>query len=196
MDAERKKPVPKWRDQFEEPQALYGSRTIKVKLPNYLVRWLIGQGNGNNLEDNIPKLLERSALAYFDAFARPPDYRGSRSTSYLDSLICGRYVDGNERLLCQQFLEEYPRPNVHNDRIVVCVSNGRYGFFFMLHRGSFPEGAEREGPFVNWVDYMWPLNKSGKPKIDGPVVRLRKGDWPLHPRLTPGHPESGDKLEY
>ncbi len=32
--------------------------------------------------------------------------------------------------------------------------------------------------------------------IDFPVIRLAKGQWPLQPELTPGHPLAGDKLAY
>lgn len=197
------KSEPKWLEEFKLPQALHRLHGQKVSMPSYVKRWLVVYGNKHPRE-LIPEILEAAMLNYFDQTYRPPAFSGHDGREYLDYLICGRYVNGNEAQLCEELLAERADvwdvvQKVAYGPVVICVSNGAYGYFFLLDKAVYRVGEEsvsNPGPFLNWVLGNWPGAKLGKSSFDGPVIYVGKGWWPLHPRLTPGHPRSGNALEY
>jgi hypothetical protein len=64
------------------------------------------------------------------------------------------------------------------------------------YRAEQEQPGEKAGPFLTWVQGEWPSVKLQKRDLDGSVIRMKKGEWPIHPRLIPGHPQSGGLLEF
>jgi hypothetical protein len=128
---------PLWREQFKQPQSLHGRYRQRVDIPTYLRRWLVVHGN-RHPDRLVPDILEQAMLLYFGCMYRPPSYAGHPGRDYLNNLLAGRYVDGNEEQICGDLLagiddalvaEQY---GVLNAAVVICVSNGSYGYFFCV----------------------------------------------------------------
>ena len=193
-----------WQERFKDPHALHAPWRQKLDIPDYLRRWLVVYGN-KHPDRLIPEILEHAMLLYIDAIYRPPDFAGHEGRDYMDSLVAGRYVSGDEAALCAELLkditgEDLKRFEVLNAPAVVCVSNGIYGYFFCVDDTDYRAGneapGENMGPFLTWVYGEWRSLKLRKKDLEGPVIRLEKGHWPIHPRLIPGHPRAGHLLEY
>jgi hypothetical protein len=93
------------------------------------------------------------------------------------------------------------RYEILNEPMIVCVSNGVYGYFFCVDaRTGYVRERETPGgdmgPFLTWLYGEWTSLKLRKKDLDGNVIRLEKGHWPIHPRLIPRHPRAGSLLEY
>jgi len=195
-----------WQEEFKHPRALHAPWRQKLNIPDYLRRWLVVYGN-KHPDLLIPEILEHAMLQYIDTIYRPPDFAGHEGRDYMDNLVGGRYVSGNEAALCKKMLGRIGRENIAerykvlNEPMIVCISNGVYGYFFCVDARTGYE-SDREnpgkpmGPFLTWIYGEWRSLKLGKKDLDGPVIRVPKGKWPIHPRLIPGHPRAGSLLEY
>jgi len=195
-----------WQERFKHPRALHAPWRQKLDIPDYLRRWLVVYGN-KHPDRLIPEILEHAMLQYIDTIYRPPDFSGHEGRDFMDNLVAGRYVSGNEAKLCAEMLKSVGRDNlakryaVLNKPTVMCVSNGAYGYFFCVDAvNDYYADRERPGafmgPFLTWVYGEWRNLKLRKKDLDGTVIRLEKGHWPIHPRLIPGHPRAGNLLEY
>jgi hypothetical protein len=170
---------PAWREHFKHPQALHdGYGLLKVKIPSYLRRWMVVHGN-KHPDLMALDILEAAMLMYFQSMRTPAG--GKYKHDFLNDLSCGKYVNGNEAEICESLIVE-PSDDF------VCVSNGIYGYFFFCREPTIRE----EGLFMTWMAGEWTPKKR---KIDGRVIRVEKGEWPIHPRLIPGHP-LGKDLEF
>lgn len=197
---------PKWREEFKHPRALHAPWRQKIDIPDYLRRWLVVYGN-KHPDLLIPEILEHAMLQYIDTIYRPPDYAGHGGHDYMDNLVAGRYVSGNEAALCEGMSKQIgsdelaKRYKVLNTPTIVCVSNGTYGYFFCVdaktqYQRDRETPGEDMGPFLTWLYGEWRGLKLRKKDLDGAVIRLEKGRWPIHPRLIPGHRRAGSILEY
>jgi hypothetical protein len=197
---------PQWRERMKNPHDLHAPYRQKLDIPVYLRRWLVVHGN-KHPDQVIPDILEQAMLLYFDAMRRPARFSGHEGRDYLDDLIAGRYVSGNEAELCAALLQQLDPGKVQhvyhilNKPMVVCITNGVYGYFFCVDAVTgygldWEQAGSKHGPFLTWMLGEWPSVKLTRRHLDGPVIHLPKGTWPIHPRLIPGHPRSRDILEF
>jgi hypothetical protein len=190
------KKEPAWRQTYADPQSMHKPYKQEFEIPTYVRRLLVRCGN-KKPEETAAEIVEQAMLLHVRSLLRPPRFAGHGGPDYLKRLLCGRYVSGNEGKLCAALERETPdlmsRFEILNEAMVVCVSNTVYGYFFVVDRRTDFQSeraeAESRGPFLNWVQHEWgKLDPLPRKQIKGSVVNFEKGDWPLHPRLIPGHP--------
>jgi hypothetical protein len=197
------KKEPARRDKYADLQARHGAYIQEQRIPTYVRRLLTRCGN-KNPEQVAAEIVEQAMLLQARSLMRPPRYAGHGGHDYMQNLLCGRYVAGNEATLCAQLERETKdiaaRFEILNKPMVACVSNKVYGYFFVVDRvtGFRADllGQDEPGPFLTWVQTEWGrTNPIARKEVAGAVITLGKGDWPLHPRLIPGHAWASD-LEY
>jgi hypothetical protein len=195
-----------WQEEFKHPRALHAPWRQKIDIPDYLRRWLVVYGN-KHPDLLIPEILEHAMLLYIDTIYRPPDFAGHEGHDFMDNLVAGRYVSRNEEALCDEIFKQIGRDElakryeILNEPMIACVSNRVYGYFFCVDARTDYERerdtpGQQMGPFLTWVYGEWRSLKLRKKDLDGRVIWLEKGHWPIHPRLIPGHPRAGSLLEY
>jgi hypothetical protein len=72
----------------------------------------------------------------------------------------------------------------------VCVFNSVFAWLF-----SLPAEADAPEKFKEWIERDWNIRKRIVRRAGWPVMVLRRGDWPIDPRLIPGSPIAYRSLE-
>jgi hypothetical protein len=177
---------PQWRSNLEHPGGLMRPFGLglagPIPIPSYVQRWIAltsyrsdrtGVGDAN-MKQLVAEILTDACCSYYRLYAPPPPFKLRRGFTIRSSSIDAAMV---------QKLQGMAEGGV-------CVVNSVFAWLF-----SLPAEADAPEKFKEWIERDWNLHKRIVRRAGWPVMVLRRGDWPLDPRLIPGTPIAYRSLE-